>query len=212
MPAVEHIEAIKRLNPKTLIDVGANKGQFSIVARYLFPDLEIHAFEPLEPERKLLESVVSQPLVIYETALSEAESEATFFVTSRRDSSSLLRPGVNQEKAYGVALSSTKNVVCGRLSRIVDASRLPRPILIKVDVQGAELSVLKGAQEMLSEVHAVYCEVSFVRLYEQQPLAHDLMFFLTELGFALRGIFNQSTTDQFGLTQADFLFIQKGGN
>jgi hypothetical protein len=37
MPAVEHIEALKLISPKTLIDVGANEGQFSIVARHLFP-------------------------------------------------------------------------------------------------------------------------------------------------------------------------------
>ena len=114
MPAVEHIEAIKRLNPKTLIDVGANKGQFSLVARYLFPEIEIHAFEPLERERKLLASVVSQPITIYATALGETEGEATFFVTSRADSSSLLKPGAGQKAAYGVALSSTITVPVAR--------------------------------------------------------------------------------------------------
>src|SRR5947209_386367 len=48
VPAVEHIDAIESLKPRTLIDVGANKGQFSVVARYLFPKVVIHAFEPLE--------------------------------------------------------------------------------------------------------------------------------------------------------------------
>jgi FkbM family methyltransferase len=208
MPAVEHIDAIKGLNPKTLIDIGANKGQFSLVARYLFPEIEIHAFEPLEHERNLLVSVVSEPITIYKTALGELQGEATFFVTSRADSSSLLKPGAGQSAAYGVALSSTISVPVARLVDVIDVRHLPRPILMKADVQGGELAVFKGAKGLLSSVEAVYCEVSFVPLYELQPLAHELISYLAEEGLFLRGVFNQSTTTQFGPTQADLLFVR----
>lgn len=210
MPAVEHIDAIQGLNPKTLIDIGANKGQFSLIARYLFPGIEIHAFEPLEHERSLLASVVSDPIKIYETALGELESEATFFVTSHADSSSLLKPGAGQKAAYGVALSSTITVPVARLVDVIDVGEMPRPILMKADVQGGELAVLKGAKELLSSVDAIYCEASFVPLYELQPLAHELISYLAEEGFFLRGVFNQSTTAQFGPTQADLLFSRGG--
>jgi FkbM family methyltransferase len=210
MPAVEHIEAIKRLNPKTLIDVGANKGQFSLVAHYLFPEIEIHAFEPLERERKLLASVVAQPITIYESALGELEGEATFFVTSLADSSSLLKPGAGQEAAYGVALASTIMVPVARLVDLIDVKTLPQPILMKADVQGSELAVFKGAKGLLSSVEAIYCEASFVPLYELQPLAHELISYLAAEGLFLRGVFNQSTTAQFGPTQADLLFIRDG--
>ncbi len=210
MPAVEHIDAIKRLNPKTLIDIGANKGQFSLVARYLFPEIEIHAFEPLERERMLLASVVSKPVTIYPSALGELEGQATFFVTSRADSSSLLKPGAGQEAAYGVALASTITVPVARLVDLLDVRHLPRPILIKADVQGGELAVFKGAKGLLSSVEAVYCEVSFVPLYESQPLANELISYLAAEGLFLRGVFNQSTTAQFGPTQADLLFTRDG--
>ena len=206
MPGVEHIAAIKRLHPKTLIDVGANKGQFSLVARYMFPEIEIHAFEPLDRERKLLASIISQPIKIYATALGEAAGQATFFVTSRADSSSLLKPGAGQQAAYGVALSSTITVPVARLDDLVDVTKLPRPILMKADVQGGELSVLKGAKELLSAVDAIYCEASFVPLYELQPLAHELIGYLATEGLFLKGAYNQSTTTQFGPTQADLLF------
>jgi FkbM family methyltransferase len=211
MPAVEHIEAIKRLNPRTLIDIGANKGQFSLVARYLFPEVEIHAFEPLERERNLLATVVAEPIAIYESALGELEGEATFFVTSHADSSSLLKPGAGQKAAYGVALSSTMTVPVARLVDVIDVRELPRPILMKADVQGGELAVFKGAKELLSSIDAIYCEASFVPLYELQPLANDLISYLAEEGFFLRGVFNQSTTARFGPTQADLLF-SRGSN
>lgn len=62
------------------------------MARYLFPDIEIHAFEPLESERMIYETVVRPPAKLYPTALGCIPGEATFFVTSRADSSSLLQP------------------------------------------------------------------------------------------------------------------------
>lgn len=206
MPAVEHTEAIGRLTLKTLIDVGANKGQFSLIVRYLFPDVEIHAFEPLETERKLYQLVVAEPVKLYSTALGAATGQATFFITSRRDSSSLLKPSAAQETAYGLAQTSSITVPVARLSQVVDISAMPRPILLKLDVQGSELDVLNGAEEILPFVDIIYCEASFVQLYERQPLAHEIASYLMQHGFALRGVFNQSITKELGPTQADFLF------
>jgi FkbM family methyltransferase len=210
MPAVEHVRAMRGLKPKTLIDVGANKGQFSIVARHLFPEIEIHAFEPLDRERNLLESVVAAPIKTYATALGERNGEVSFFVTSQADSSSVLKPGSGQSEAYGVTLSSTITVPIARLGDALDVGSLPQPIMLKADVQGAELSVFKGAKEVLPLVETIYCEASFVSLYETQPLAHELIGYLADEGFFLRGVFNQSMTAKFGPTQADLLFCRDG--
>jgi len=206
MPAVEHIEAMRRYSPKTLIDVGANKGQFSLMARYVFPDVEIHAFEPLEGERMIYERVVQPPARTYPVALGRTQSEATFFVTSRADSSSLLRPAAAQEAAYGVQAKTSITVPVMRLSEVVDLSTLPRPILLKLDVQGGELDVLKGVESSLPLIDLIYCEASFVELYHGQPLAGEIVAYLASQNLNLRGVFNQSITSGFGPTQADFLF------
>jgi FkbM family methyltransferase len=210
MPAVEHIEALKLTNPKTLIDVGANKGQFSIVARHLFPQLQIHAFEPLESVRKLYRSVVSEPVAIHPTALSDTTGNAHFFIASRLDSSSLLLLGSRQQAAYGVTLSAETTVAVTRLDEFFQPWNLARPTLLKLDVQGAELQVLRGAERVLNLIDAIYCEVSFVELYATQPCAEEIVAFLTRAGFALRGAFNMSSTEKFGPTQSDFLFMAKG--
>jgi hypothetical protein len=81
---------------------------------------------------------------------------------------------------------------------------------LKLDVQGGELDVLNGAEEILPFVDIIYCEASFVQLYDGQPLAHEIASHLMLGGFTLRGVFNQSITKEFGPTQADFLFVNAG--
>lgn len=206
MPTVEHLQAIKGPRPGTLIDVGAYKGQFSLVARHLFPGIEIHAFEPLESHRRILASLVAPPLTIHATALGSYSGRATFYVTSPSHSSSLLKPGDGQLAAYNVSLENTSALPVSRLGDVLDLSTLARPILMKVDVQGAELEIFRGIGDDIRVIDTIYCEVSFVPLYQDQPLINDIVAFLAEKGFFVRGMFNQSVTDEFGPTQADVLF------
>ena len=210
MPAVEHIGALSSIKPRTVIDVGANKGQFSLVAHYLFPDAKIHAFEPLESERRIYQSVISGPVQIQSIALGAEKGTANFFVASSADSSCLLAPGKGQEAAYGVGLSSTTTVSVDRFDNVMSTTELVAPVLLKLDVQGAELQVLRGSEGILPHVDAVYCEVSFVELYERQPKASAIVSFLDRHGFTLSGVFNLSVTRKFGPTQADFLFRRNG--
>ncbi len=158
----------------------------------------------------MLQSVVANPLTYYPFALGASAGEATFHVTSKRDSSSLLVPGSAQEAASGVTLTSSIKVRVARLSDVLDVAALPRPILMKIDVQGGELDVLKGAADTLHLIDSIYTEVSFITLYERQPLASDITTFLHEQGFTLRGVYNHFFSAGIGPTQADFLYIRGG--
>jgi FkbM family methyltransferase len=208
MPTVEHVAALSTLNPRTVFDVGANRGQFSVVARHLFPSAQIFAFEPLEVDRRFYQLVVRGPVRMQALALGAARGRTKFFVTSRADSSSLLAPTKKQESAYGVGLASTTMVEVERLEDVIRPEDIAPPALLKLDVQGAELQVLQGGGKILRMIEMIYCEVSFVELYERQPNAGSVVSFLADRGFELRGVFNLSKTSEFGHTQADMLFIR----
>lgn len=66
-----------------------------------------------------------------------------------------------------------------------DVAECPPPDLLKIDVQGAELDVLRGASRALARAVVVECEVEFVPVYKGQPLFGALQVFLHERGFLL---------------------------
>jgi FkbM family methyltransferase len=208
--STEHLIPIRLAAPATLLDIGANKGQFSLAATALLPNLDIVAFEPLAEAALTYEALFkgNGRVKLVKAALSNKVGTAAFFVTDRTDSSSLLKPGKGQKSAFNVSAERTILVEVGPLSSFVSMESLRRPIMLKIDVQGAELEVLTGCSE-LALVDFVYVELSFVELYESQPKFEDVASFLNKQGFFLMGVFNQVTTPAFGPTQADFLFAKQ---
>jgi hypothetical protein len=80
-------------------------------------------------------------------------------------------------------------------------------IFLKIDVQGFELSVLKGAAETLMNCAHVSVECSETELYVGQALSQDVTAFLTEHGFKLHSRYND-TMAAGKLIQADYLFTR----
>ena len=208
--AVEHSNVIAYLRPRHLIDVGANKGQFALAAFALNPKIEIDCFEPFPASAARLErwaKAASPRIRVRRVALAAAEGTAEFHVTTREDSSSLFRPAKPQQE-FGIRVKDTIIVQTDRLDSQLKAEEVLRPSLLKIDVQGGELEVLKGLGDLQSVVDYVYLEVSFMELYENQPLFEELNEFMRLTGYRLRGIANASVDSAFGPTQADALYCR----
>jgi FkbM family methyltransferase len=207
----EHLGAIRACAPGTVLDIGANKGQFSLAVRSLFPKADIHAFEPLPAAADTFARVFDgDPHIhLHRVAVGAHRSRVPFYVTDREDSSSLLRPGRGQEAAFGVVQASVIEVDVAPLDEEIDLASMSKPVLMKIDVQGAELEVLRGITD-LDAIDFIYVEVSFVELYENQALFDDVRQYLDTRGFALQRIFHRENTKEFGLTQADCLFAHHG--
>lgn len=101
--------------------------------------------------------------------------------------------------------TSTLQVPVKRLDTCVDIAHLPRPIFLKVDVQGGELGVFEGFNQ-LNEIDFIYVELSFIELYIGQPIFEDVTSYLSGRGFRIMGVFNQVVTAEYGPTQVDVLF------
>lgn len=205
VPGIEHGSAFRGHEFATVIDVGANKGQFAAFARHRWPAARLLCFEPLPDPRTKLETVVRGRAEVHPIALGNAEGEANMHLASREDSSSLLPLGDAQKQYFSMDEERVVSVPVRRLDTVVHLDDLKLPALLKIDVQGFEFETLQGAAGLLRSIDAVYVECSFVELYVGQKLAADVTDFLREFDLVETGRFNVCRKELQDV-QADLLF------
>jgi FkbM family methyltransferase len=191
------------------VDIGANRGQFALVARRCFPQARIIAFEPLPKPANKFRRVFADvgQVTLHQAAIGPGQGQVPIHISARDDSSSLLSITALQGQVFpGTAEVATEVVKIAPLSDFLAMEDIQSPALLKLDVQGYELETLKGCEALLQYFTYVYCECSFMELYAGQALADEVIVWLRERSFRLRGVYNM-TYDQMGkAVQGDFLF------
>lgn len=206
---IEHERIIRGLPVDTLVDVGANRGQFSLLVRAIYPHAVIYAFEPLErPAAAYRRLFAGDPLTtLHQCAVGPQHLRQAMHVSARDDSSSLLPITAEQVRfAPGTAQARTETVAVERLDQYLSTSNLKGSSLLKIDVQGFELEALKGCETLLPCFDFIYVEVSFLELYAGQALAPDIMAYLIAQGFQWCGANTPSFNAEGHCVQIDLLF------
>ena len=209
---VEHVTILRRLTCRTVLDVGANRGQFALAAKRCFPDAQVLSFEPLvEPATKFRATFCRDSSVtLYEAAIGPQSGNATIHISRRDDSSSLLPITAQQGKLFpGTQESGTRIIRVAPLRDLIEPECLVSPVLLKLDVQGFELQALAGCEDLLGRVAFVYVECSFVELYSGQAFADEVIRYLQGRGFTLDGIYNLTYDRDGRVIQGDFLFVRR---
>lgn len=170
-----------------VVDVGANQGQYALLLRSLGYDGVIESFEPGAEAFELLAKHAKRDSGWHctRTALGASAGTAQLNVARNSVSSSLLLPlPAHVSAAPTSRIRSREDVEVVRLDE-VNLHGSAQAIWLKLDTQGYELEVLKGAVTTLSRVRVVQSEVSLVPLYEGQSGILDMVRFLEEWGFGL---------------------------
>ena len=194
-----------------MLDVGANRGQFALLAARRFPRARIVCFEPLDGPRATLERVFADRarVRVVGTALAAAARDSPMFVSRADDSSSLLAPTALQLSTFpGTDVVERLSLKTERLDALLDRDELDRPALLKIDVQGTELDVLMGATGVLGEIDTILVECSFVELYAGQPLADEIVRFLHGQAFRLVSVASPYVDASGEVLQADLVFAR----
>ena len=207
----------KRLLPRgqasVIFDVGANVGQTALTFADLYPLATIYSFEPgPEAYRELCANTADTPRIQpVNAALGAQVGRAELFLNGAHVTNSLLDndpgAGLYVDPAF-LAHRSTATVEVGTLDGFCGHRNIVRLDLLKIDAQGYELEILRGASRLIAERNAplIYLEVSFVPIYRNQPLFPDIYEFMTEKGYKLAGLYGACSNRNY-LVSTDALFV-----
>lgn len=197
---------------KTIIDIGANTGEYTRNIRSYFPEAQIYAFEPLtdcfnQLNTKMLED---KKFKAWNIALGNESGFISIKRSSFHPSSSILEMEELHKNLYPKSKGSTiEKIKIDKLDNIFKPEELNKNTLIKIDVQGFEDQVIKGGENIIKNSSIVIIETSFVKLYKNQILFNEILKLMDELDFSYYGSAERHFTKDNKLIYEDSIFIKK---
>lgn len=200
-----------------IFEVGAADGRDCDEYRRLFPGSTVHAFEPLPANfAKLQLRAEADPQIrAHRLALSDRAGRATFHVAAWSDASSLL-PAQNTGSTFDAyqASTTTIEVDTDTLDAVANRHGVQAIDILKIDAQGAELAILKGAENLLSSgsIRLIYTEAQFRPLYRGAGTFAEIATYLAQHGFVLHNLYNINHNQRGEACWCDAMFLPgKGG-
>lgn len=211
IPSLRHLDMRMRLaqmasiglQPRLIVDVGAARGDWARMAAKIWPRARILGVEPNHSRVGELEATRRQlPAFTYWRGFLGPEPGKVVYA-DKAELTSLLDMTANTAGSAEAAMTT--------LDQLLQDMSLPDPDLLKLDVQGYELQVLKGASRSLRACQAVLMEVSFFQFFPEMPLAAEVVRWMAEQDFEwhdVMGLWRRERDD--ALAQMDFLFLRRG--
>ncbi len=197
-------------NPRGIIDVGANSGNWTKMVKSVFPDAKVLMIEPQVEMKTVLEELCSgrEDLDYVQAGAGKESGELVQTIWEDLQGSSFL-PQIDEDKIKQGTQRVTKIVTIDDLLKNRDSFF---PDLVKLDVQGYELEALKGAQSLFGKTELFIMETSLYPYMEKMPITADCFYFMHERGYDFYDFteFQRRPLDG-ALGQADFAFAKRGG-
>jgi FkbM family methyltransferase len=204
-------------NPEVAFDVGANIGQTALTLSKRFPHLRIHSFEPFPKSFALLQNAVARyPNVITRNlGLGDNAGRQSLYVNPDSEWNSVLKLSDDIRRipyAAGWPLSqsaSTIDIEMSTIDRYCRENEINQIDLLKIDTQGYELAILKGALGMLESkrVRVLFMEMNFVPMYDGQASFEELYHYMRFSGYRLSGLYDRCFTEDRAIMYCDGLFV-----
>ncbi len=199
-------------NKLIILDIGGADGlqnRWKVFEKYISPIF-------VEPDERSYLELKNKGFDVITTALWSEQTKKNLYLTKKLHTSSLYLPN---KKYLDLFPDSSRYEIKDKLlinvSTIDDEIDISQqPHFIKIDIQGAELEVLKGGENILKNVLALEVEINFKEIYENIPLYSDVEKFLKDRGFVLNDFLNlirweRNQHKNYGeIIHGDVLFIR----
>jgi len=208
------IKLLKHFNIQTILDVGANTGQFAYYTRKIGYKNDIISFEPLTSAFGILEKFAkSDPnWHVNNYAIGNLDGTIDINISLNSQSSSILEMMPDHVKsAPDSAYEGKEQVAIHKIDTIIgNFVNNYSTTFMKIDTQGFEKNVLEGAKESLKKIRGLQLELSLVELYKGETLIRDMINLIEDQGFTIYSLepgFYDKNTGQ--LLQVDGIFFRK---
>ena len=196
-----------------ILDVGANNGQYGLQTIKLGFKGTIVSFEPVKSVFEDLKSNSDKfnSWEAYNFGSGDITKEAFIHISENTYSSSLLEIMPNHVKnAPASKIIDTELISIEKLDDVFNNYVNDNDeVLLKIDVQGFEKNVLKGAEQSLKRIKGIQIEMSIEELYKNEMLYMDMINYLNSFGYSLHSLENGFYNDETGkLLQVDGLFFR----
>ena len=192
--------------PVFAVDAGAFDGEWTKMFKTIFPLANVLMIEPQRDKTDVLKTItgVLPGTHFHIGLLGSASGKEVVFHVNATVSSVLEEYKPNTFKKESLYLETLDDII------LKTGNNFKLPDFIKLDVQGYELEVLKGASKIMESLQFILCEVSLIEINKNSPLIAEVIRFMDERGFMTYDIcsFIRRPLDR-ALWQTDILFIRK---
>jgi FkbM family methyltransferase len=192
-----YLKKNKKFIPSVIYDIGASIGSYAKFNHILFPDAKIILFEA---DDFFIPRYKGEDYHIVCLG-DEDNKEVTFFNETRHNGF----PQAHSCFPSGfLNLNTFKTLKTCKLNTIVKEKSLPKPDLIKINVCGSELDIIKGGEEIIKEAKYLIVNLQNTYVYYGAPLAKEVCPYIMSLGFEC-----EDMLDSYGNGFIDYVFINK---
>ena len=145
------LRSMADLSPKVIIDVGANRGEYTLLALEHCPDAHVHAFEPIPSVFEQLQAALAHNprTTLHRLALADQDGELNFWFDPSKTGNTSAICGV-QQSVHGLSSAELVRAPAQRLDQFCKLIGIKHIDLLKIDVEGFESNVLHGATDLIS--------------------------------------------------------------
>ncbi len=200
--SLEHLNS-KGFYPDTIYDIGAYKGDFTMLCRRIWSNSQIVCFEPLSSQIPILKDISQKHKNIFVIEGLVGEEKKIVEFNEAETASSCLKEHNNQEFKLTQKQMNT-------LDNFVLDFKLYPPNFLKIDTQGYEFQILQGASNLLWNIDVILVELNFMDIHKEVCLADEVILFLKGFDFVLYDIaeIHRRPLDNL-IWQTDFIFVKK---
>jgi FkbM family methyltransferase len=186
--------------PRFIVDVGAYEGTWTRTVKQIWPHARVRMFEPNAEKSQKLAAVCGELSVEWSNDLLGAiDGEPAEFHVMETGSS-----------VFAENSNVRRKVVSKQLRQLDSAVEGQRVDFLKIDTQGYEVEVLKGATKVLADAEVLLLEMSLLPINKGAPMMHEVVGFLKERGFVLYDIVElRPLIGDGALWQIDGIFVRE---